>query len=204
MEVGLGRTRDRALGCAAVMRAALRHLERNRASALLQQLVRTRCIRAYVAALAMSVLAGCAAVGGFAGAAAAFATSVATTNPGLGLAVGISVKAATDDVMKTLSRRRQQAQQDIIAAAASDMQAGDSRDWHRAHLVGSGSDRGEVRVVRLIETSLARCKEIVFSVIDDEDENAKAAWFTTTACQQGSVWKWAAAEPAVERWGNLQ
>ncbi len=157
----------------------------------------------FMSALAVSVLAGCASVGGFAGAAAGLATSVVTANPAIGLSVGISVKAATDEAMKTLSRRRQRDQQDAIAAVVPDMGPGDTREWQLAHHFGSGSDRGEVRVVRLIDTPLARCKEILFSVVKG-DENAKPAWFAATACQQGDKWKWAAAEPAVERWGNLQ
>jgi hypothetical protein len=166
--------------------------------------VRLRCIAACVLALSMTSLAGCGSIGGLVGATAAFATSVATTNPAIGLSVGIAAKAATDEVMKKVSRRRQRDQQDAIAGVLRDMQAGDSREWLLPHLFGSGSDHGEVRVVRLIETPLARCKEILFSLVDGDAESAKRAWFTTIACEQGEEWKWAAAEPAVERWGNLQ
>jgi hypothetical protein len=63
---------------------------------------------------------------------------------------------------------------------------------------------GEVRVLRVIETPLTLCKEIAFSVIDREAANPKHTWFTASACREGDRWKWAAAEPAVERWGSLQ
>ena len=29
-------------------------------------------------------------------------------------------------------------------------------------------------------------------------------WFVASACRQAGGWKWAAAEPATERWGSLQ
>jgi hypothetical protein len=161
-------------------------------------------MRACVVASSLALLAGCGAIGGFAGAVAGIATSVATTNPAIGISVGIGVKAATDQAIKIVSRRLQQSEQDAIAAAVQDMGAGDGGTWQHAHLVGSGSERGEVRVIRLIETPLARCKELLFSVVQGDRESATRAWFTTTACQQGNQWKWAAAEPAVDRWGNLQ
>ena len=155
-------------------------------------------------ALALTLLAGCSAVGGLTGAAASFATAVATANPVIGLTVGIGVKAATDATVKTVQRRRQQTEQDAIATAVSDMQPGESRVWHARHIAGTGTEHGEVRVVRAFETPLATCKEILFSVIDGDDANATRAWFATTACLRGDRWKWAAAEPAVERWGSLQ
>jgi len=35
-------------------------------------------------------------------------------------------------------------------------------------------------------------------------EAVRRQWLLTTACRQGEAWKWAAAEPATERWGSLQ
>ena len=66
----------------------------------------------------------------------------------------------------------------------------------------AGDAYGEVRVIRLIQTPLALCKEALFSVAAGEGEERE--WFSTTACDEGDRWRWAAAEPAVERWGNLQ
>jgi hypothetical protein len=73
---------------------------------------------------------------------------------------------------------------------------------------GEGKDvqlnHGEVRVLREFNSALASCKEFSFSVGDGDDAKAPAEWFVATACQQSEGWKWASAEPAVERWGNLQ
>jgi hypothetical protein len=148
-------------------------------------------------------LAGCSSVGGFAGAAAAFATSVATANPIIGISVGIGVKAAADEGIKYVSRRKQHEIQSSVALAAADVAPGQSARYEHPHLVGSGVDRGEVRVVRVIETPLATCKEILFSV-EHGGENPRVDWFSTSACRNGDAWQWAGVEPAIERWGNLQ
>jgi hypothetical protein len=158
-------------------------------------------VRVCAAALAAALLAGCGAIGGFVGAAASIATSFATANPAIGLAVGVAAQSATDETLRYVSRRRQHAEHDAIIAAIADMEPGQTRKWQHAHLVGSGVEGGEVRVLRLIETPLATCKELLFSV---EAHDKPPSWFTTAACRNGEVWKWAAAEPAVERWGNLQ
>lgn len=152
---------------------------------------------------AASLLAGCSSVGGFAGAAASIATSFATANPIIGISVGIGVKAATDQTIQYVSRRRSRDEHEAIVAVAQDLAPGDSGRWQREHLVGSGVERGEVRVLRVIETPLATCKELLFSV-ERAGKNPGRAWYTTTACKRGERWAWAAAEPAVERWGALQ
>ena len=159
--------------------------------------------RVCAAAAASVLLAGCSSVGGFAGAAAALATGAATSNPIVGISVGIGVKAAADQGLQYVAKRRQRDAHDAIVAMVHDMKPGERGHWVRSHLVGSGVDRGEVRVVRVIETPLATCKELLFSVERDGDK-PRVDWFTTTACRNGDVWRWAAAEPAVERWGNLQ
>lgn len=149
------------------------------------------------------VLAGCSAIGGFAGAIAAFGTSAATANPIVGISVGIGVKAAADAGLKYVSRRKQHGIQSAVAAAAADAAPGQSARYEHAHPIGSGVDRGEVRVVRVIETPLATCKEILFSV-EHDGETPRVEWFSTSACRNGDAWEWAAVEPAVDRWGNLQ
>jgi hypothetical protein len=155
-----------------------------------------------IAAFAL-LLAGCSSAGGFAGAAAAFATSVATANPVIGISVGIGVKAAVDQGISYAAKRGQRDEHAAIVAAAQDLKPGERGRWSNAHLVGSGFERGEVRVVRAIETPLATCKELLFSV-EREGAKPRIDWFTTTACRNADGWQWAAAEPAVERWGNLQ
>jgi hypothetical protein len=61
-----------------------------------------------------------------------------------------------------------------------------------------------VQVTELIKNPLADCKGLLFSVASGKGPSATSAWYATTACRQGKQWKWAAAEPAVARWGNLQ
>lgn len=132
---------------------------------------------------------------------AGLVTGAASANPAVGIAVGVSVRAATAEGVRRVSLARQRNEQDAIAGAIADAQVGERRTWAVDQRV-TGDAYGEVHVVRLIETPLAVCKELLFSVISGE--GGSPAWFATTACDDGSRWKWAAAEPAVERWGNLQ
>jgi hypothetical protein len=160
-------------------------------------------LRAAALAACAFALGGCGAVGGFAGAVAAFATGIGTGNPIVGISVGIGVKAATDEGIKYVSRRKQHEIQNAVALAAADVGQGESARYEHPHFMGSAVDRGEVRVVRVIETPLATCKEILFSV-EHAGEAPRVDWFSTSACRNGDAWQWAAVEPAVERWGNLQ
>ncbi|WP_395824747.1 hypothetical protein [Collimonas sp.] len=72
------------------------------------------------------------------------------------------------------------------------------------HQISYGNEHGEVRVTRLIDTPLALCKEAIMSVDTGAGAQLKRAWYVTNACMSDDVWKWAAAEPAVERWCSLQ
>ena len=179
--MGVGRTFDRPLGRPSVIAR----------------------VRVYALLACTGLLSGCSSIGGFVGAAASIVTGVATGNPIVGVSVGIGVKAATDQGMQYVSRRFSREEHDAIVGAAADVAPGGSGRWERERFIGSGVERGEVRVLRLIETPLATCKELLFSV-EREGWNAGASWYTTSACRQGDRWVWAAAEPAVERWGNLQ
>lgn len=155
--------------------------------------------------LAMAVaLNGCASVGAATGAAAGVATGLVTANPAVGIGVGIAVQAATDEAVNRYMRSLHTDQQDVIAALAGEMAVGDTRAWGVEHTVPLENGHGHVRVTRVVATPLATCKEFVFSVADGKAAGAPERWYTASACQQSSGWKWAAAEPAVERWGNLQ
>ncbi|AMO99320.1 hypothetical protein CAter282_1434 [Collimonas arenae] len=154
-----------------------------------------------VAALALS---GCNSIGGFAGAAAGVASGAVTSNPAVGYAIGIGVQAATDATTKYIFRNWQKAEQDEIAAIIGNLEIGQSRRWAIVHQVSYGNEHGEVRVTRLIDTPLVLCKEAIMSVDTGEGAQLKRAWYVTSACRSDDVWKWAAAEPAVERWGSLQ
>lgn len=155
-----------------------------------------------VFALAAS-LAGCSVVGDVTGAVAGLVTGAITANPAIGIGVGVAVKAGADSAGKYVSRSRKRNEHDAIAAAVAETAVGEMRPWAVDQRV-IGDAYGEVHVVREIASSLTLCREVLFSVVDGEGESAPRAWFTTTVCQVGERWKWAAAEPAVERWVNLQ
>jgi hypothetical protein len=147
---------------------------------------------------------GCSSIGAASGAAAGVASGIFTSNPAVAIGVGIAVQAATDEAVARYMKSMHKDQQDLIAALAGDMPVGEVRPWSVKHTLPIENGHGEVRVIRAFGSSLALCKEFVFSVRDGDGPNAPAAWFTASACQQDKGWTWASAEPAVERWGNLQ
>ena len=149
-------------------------------------------------------LGGCRLGGELVGAAAGGAAAGATANPLVGVAVGIAVNSAVDATTNYVMRKRQQAEQDAIAAEIATMAVGDRRPWKIQHDIPIGNEHGEVQVIRVIPTPIALCKELVFSVDSGSGKDFKRALYATQACQDGELWKWALAEPAVERWGSLQ
>lgn len=149
-------------------------------------------------------LEGCRFAGELAGAAAGGAAAGASANPLVGVAVGVAVNSAVDATTNYIVRTRQQAEQDAIAAEVATMNVGDRRSWRIRHDIPIGNENGEVQVTRVITTPLALCKELAFSVDSGSGPDLKRAWYTTQACEDGQHWKWALAEPAVERWGSLQ
>ncbi len=153
-----------------------------------------------LAALALlPLLAGCAVASDVAAVGAAAVAGSATGNPAVGLAVGIGVRAGVEELRRYVVRRRQAGEQDAIASVAGAAPLNEPRLWEIRHTVPIGNQRGELAVVREFATPLATCREVVFSVVDDTRE-----LFATTLCREGDRWAWAAAEPAVERWGFLQ
>lgn len=158
-----------------------------------------------ITALLAVSLAGCSSIGGFAGAVAGIATGTFSSNPAVGVAVGISVKAATDTEMNRVFRDLQADEQDRIAGIAGAMNIGDHQPWHVHHRFSYGDEAGEIEVVGIIDNALANCKEVMFSVIGGKPDAPTRDWFVTQTCQQSDGrWRWAAAEPATGRWGNLQ
>ncbi|WP_206956830.1 hypothetical protein [Trinickia acidisoli] len=159
---------------------------------------------ALVCAGVSAAMSGCASIGAASGAVAGVATGAVTANPAVGIGVGIAVQAATDEAVNRYMRVMHQEQQDAIASLVGDLPVGGSQPWRVKHRLPIENGHGEVRVTRAFDTALASCKEFAFSVVDGDKPDATADWFTASACRQGTVWKWASAEPAVERWGTLQ
>lgn len=167
----------------------------------------SRCrggVRPLAALALVALVPGCKAVGEVTGVAVGLATGTATGNPAVGFAAGVATNAGVDELVRWAGRSRQGAEQDAIAAAAGGLAVGQTAPWRIRHTVPIGNEHGRLQVVRVIASPLTTCKEIVFSV----DEAGPAAplghLFTTTVCWRGDRWKWAAAEPAVPRWGYLQ
>jgi hypothetical protein len=154
--------------------------------------------------LALLLLAGCKAVPEIAGVAAGGLTGVASANPAVGFAVGVATDAAATAGLNYIGRRWQGAEQDAIAAVAGDLQVGAEADWKIEHTIPIDNERGRLRVTRAIDSPLAACKQVVFSVDEGSRASGRRAWYVTDICRSAGGWKWAAAEPAVERWGLLQ
>ena len=151
--------------------------------------------RALLAASALLALAGCTVVSDMAGLAAGGTAGAATANPAVGFAVGVGVRAGVEELRRYVIRRRQQGEQ-----AAGAAPVGEPRAWQIRHTIPVDNARGELAVVREYVTPLATCREVVFSV----EDGGHPSLFTTSLCRQAKRWKWAAAEPAVGRWGFLQ
>jgi len=186
MEMGVSGTGNGTLGCAAM---------RRRLDAMLA---------AGVMASSTGMMSGCASIGAVAGAVAAVSTGVVTSNPGIGIGVGIAVQAATDEAVKRVMKSLHGDQQMAIAAMAGELPVGETKPWRVKHALLVENGHGEVRVLREFDSALATCREFAFSVVDGEKPGAPADWFVASICKDQDGWKWASAEPAVERWGTLQ
>ena len=173
-----------------------------------EPLTRRRWLRPVLMLASMSaaavMMSGCQSIGGFTGAAAGIMTGAATGNPAIGIGVGVAVRSATDAGGAKVVRAMQRAEQDPLAQAAGQMEVGESRLWSVHHRLSYNDARGEVTVLRNIDNALAPCKEVAVSVEGGKKDAITWQWFTTQVCQHSSgAWQWAAAEPAVERWGVL-
>ncbi|WP_321814361.1 MULTISPECIES: hypothetical protein [unclassified Paraburkholderia] len=149
-------------------------------------------------------VSACGSIGAASGAAAAAATGIVTANPAIGVGVGIAVQAATDEAVNRFMKSMHADQQEMIAETAGRLPVGGSDSWRIKHKLPVENGHGEVRVTRAFASALALCKDFAFSVQDSDKPDSPQQWYTASACQDDSGWKWATAEPAVERWGSLQ
>jgi hypothetical protein len=127
-----------------------------------------------------------------------------TGSPAVGFLIGVATDAGANYIVRYIGRTRQGAEQDAIAEVAGDLPVGTQASWKIEHTIPIGNEHGRLQVVRAIDSPLAACKEIAFSVDEGKGDKLKASWFTSDVCKQAQTWKWASAEPAVERWGFLQ
>lgn len=155
-------------------------------------------------ALAASLgLAGCqsSSIGPATGAVVGTLSGAATANPVAGYAIGVSVQAAVDATVKYVLREWKNDQQNLMANAVGALPIGEVRKWQVQRTLPVGNERGSIQAVRDIDTPLAHCREVLFTV---EQDAASAAYASTICRQQDGQWKWAAAEPSVSRWTGLQ
>lgn len=145
---------------------------------------------------------GTADLAGIAGAGAA---SAVTSSAAAAAAIGLGVRSVASEGLKYATRRVHGTEQDAIAAAAGPLAPGAIAPWSVTHSVPIEDDEhGSLAVIREIGAGALRCKELVFSVERTRKQATTRAFYITTICQDGPQWRWAAAEPATERWGALQ
>lgn len=149
-------------------------------------------------------LAGCqsSSIGSATGAIVGTASGAATGNPVAGFAIGVSVQAAVDASVKYVMREWKNDQQNVMANAAGQLEPGQVRRWQIRRWLPFGNEQGSIQLLREIDTPLAHCREVLFTV--KADKAVTQAYVSQICQQQAGQWKWAAAEPAVTRWDGLQ
>jgi hypothetical protein len=154
----------------------------------------------------MLPLAGCGMVADVSGIATGGTVGAITANPVVGYSVGMGTRAAVAAGMKSVMRDLHKDEQDVIAGVAGGMREGETRLWRVEHDLpfGYADENGAVQVTRAIETPIASCKEVLVTIEEGEGAKATRTIVVGSICRQGQTWKWASAEPAVERWGYLQ
>jgi uncharacterized protein YceK len=166
--------------------------------------------RLYPLLLCALALSGCGSVltattSDVAGIAGAGAASAVTKSAAAAAGIGLGIAAGANAGLQYVERDIHAAEQDRIAAAAGGLQPGVVGHWNVSHKVPIEDDEhGDLVVTRLIGSADFSCKEIVFSVDTVDKKVPHRAFYTAMVCQDGTAWKWASAEPATARWGNLQ
>jgi hypothetical protein len=161
---------------------------------------------ALLLACALSGLAGCDSPGATAGGISGVAAGTLSSNPAVGYAIGLTVRALVDTALSAAFRSLRQDEQDRIAVTAAALAPGEVARWSVDHGLPFGyrNAAGRLQVTRVIDTPLAQCREVFFTLEGEDKTDATPRFFTATTCHQAEGWKWATAEPAVERWGSLQ
>lgn len=155
-------------------------------------------------------MAGCSSLlsEGSATAAGVAGTAVAasvTKNAAVSAGIGLGVLAAADAGVRGLERDYHGHQQDRIAEIAGELPVGKVAPWQSKHFIELEPDEaGRVTVSRVISATDLLCKEIVFSVDRVKDATTLSSFYVATICRDSLRWRWATAEPATARWGNLQ
>jgi hypothetical protein len=112
----------------------------------------------------------------------------------VGTAAGIGLDAG----VKYAERRIHRNAQDAVADAAGPLLVGQSARWNIDASLPLFDRHGVVEVARSFGSAIP-CKDVVFTVDDDDN-----LYVTTVCADKRGVWRWALAEPTVDRWGSLQ
>lgn len=117
-----------------------------------------------------------------------------------GVVAGVGVSYGVDQGIKYAERRVEDNVQDAIARTAGRLPVGGSAQWRSDAKLPLSGKSGTLEIARAFGIAIP-CKDVVFTVADEEPHDV----YTTTICRndQGE-WRWALAEPATKRWGDLQ
>lgn len=168
-----------------------------------------RPARVLIALIVAGTLTGCSSLlteGSAAGAGVAGAgiAGALTKDASTTAAIGLGVNAAALAGVKALEKHIHADEQQTIASVAGALAPGATAFWsvrHRTRL--EANEHGHVTTTRLIVAGDLSCKEAVFT-IEREGAKPERLAYVTTVCFTGATWRWAAAEPATQRWGALQ
>ncbi len=155
-------------------------------------------------------MAGCTSVltettSDVAGIAGAGAANAVTNSAALATGIGLGIQSGARFGLQFVERRVHGAEQDRIAEAAGPLAIGAVGTWSVRHRIPIEPDEhGEVVVTRILGGGNMVCKDIIFSVEHRTQKGPRRAFYTASVCLDGTVWRWATAEPATARWGALQ
>ncbi|HEX3970700.1 MAG TPA: hypothetical protein VHX19_05230 [Stellaceae bacterium] len=122
----------------------------------------------------------------------------ATGSALVGTAAGIGAGIGIDVGIKYAEREIHRNAQDALAVAAGPLGVGQSARWNIDGWLPLTDRHGTVEVARSFGKAIP-CKDVVFTVDDDSN-----LYITTVCADKQGNWRWALAEPAVDRWGALQ
>lgn len=122
----------------------------------------------------------------------------ATGSALVGTAAGIGAGIGLDAAFKYGERRVQRNAQDAVAIAAGPLVVGQSARWNVDAWLPLTERHGTVEIARSFGETIP-CKDAVFTVDDDDN-----LYVTTICADKNGTWRWALAEPTVDRWGYLQ
>lgn len=140
-----------------------------------------------------------------AGVAGAATGASITKNATVAAAIGLGVNSLASEGLRYAERHVHKTEQDNIALVGGDLPVGAVGPWSVRHDIPIEADeQGQVVVSREFGALGFVCKEIVFSVDETKKEGVERSFYTANICRDGTIWRWATAEPSTARWSGLQ